>query len=118
MLKLKDDSLDWALSHALLKGDTDILPHAFEFQALKHNWDDVKKHLLDQDILGWSSRPLRRCLSPKRRYGFRIATQIDPLDFLVFSALTYEIGEDLESHRLQWQPDGNHNCRNCSELMR
>ena len=62
MLKLKGDSLDWALSHALLKGDTDILPHAFEFQALKHNWDDVKKHLLDQDILGWSSRPPRATL--------------------------------------------------------
>ena len=109
MLKLKGDSLDWALSHALLKGDTDILPHAFEFQALKHNWDNVKKHLLEQDVLGWQSRPLRRCLSPKRRYGFRIATQIDPLDFLIFSALTYEIGEDLESHRLPWQPDGDHN---------
>ena len=43
---------------------------------------------------------MRKCLSPKRRYGFRVATQLDPLDFLIFSALVYEIGHDIEGHRL------------------
>ena len=100
MLKLSEDSLDWALSHALLKGDTDIFPRAFEFKAIEHNWDSVKKYLIETDVMQWTTRPLRKCLSPKRRYGFRVATQLDPLDFLVFSALVYEIGHDIESHRL------------------
>ena len=91
MLKLSPDSLDWALQHALSKGDTDIFPRAFEFQAIDSNWDEVRDCLANQDILSWTSRPLRQCLSPKRRYGFRIATQLDPLDFLIFSALVYEI---------------------------
>lgn len=102
MLNLKKDSLDWALSHALSRGDTDILPHAFEYRALKHNWDDVRAYLTKQDVLKWQTRPTRKCLSPKRRYGFRIATQLDPLDFLVFGALLYEIGTEIEGNRLQF----------------
>ena len=100
MLKLSTASLDWALEHALSKGDTDIFPPAFEFRAIKYNWDETQKYLSDQDVLQWVSRPLRRCLSPKRRHGFRIATQLDPLDFLILSALIYEIGAEVESYRL------------------
>ena len=122
MLKLSPDSLDWALQHALSKGDTDIFPRAFEFQAIDSNWDEVRDCLANQDILSWTSRPLRQCLSPKRRYGFRIATQLDPLDFLIFSALVYEIGEDIDPgfpilavFRLKGQPkrDGSIIVRSC-----
>ena len=100
MLKLSPESLDWALEHALSRGDTDILPQAFEFHAVKHDWESTRNYLLGQDILQWTARPLRRCLSPKRRYGFRIATQLDPLDFLILGALVYEIGSDVEADRL------------------
>ena len=103
MLKLSADSLDWALEHALLKGDTDIFPRAFEFQAIRDDWDRIRDFLTDMDVLSWTSRPLRQCLSPKRRYGFRIATQLDPLDFLIFGALIYEIGGDIEARRLDSQ---------------
>ena len=63
-------------------------------------------------------RPHRECLGPKSAIGFRIATQLDPLDWLIYNALVYEIGADLESYRLplaeevvfSWrfepQPDG------------
>ena len=101
MLKLSAESLDWALEHALSKGDTDILPRAFEFQAIKYDWEEMREYLVSQDVLKWIARPLRRCLSPKRRYGFRVATQLDPLDFLILSALIYEIGAEIEAHRLE-----------------
>ena len=103
MLKISPASLDWALQHALSKGDTDIFPRAFEFRAIHSNWDKVRDFLAEQDVLSWTSRPLRQCLSPKRRYGFRIATQLDPLDFLIFSALVFEIGEEIEARRLDDQ---------------
>ena len=103
MLKLSAGSLDWALKHALLKGDTDIFPRAFEFKAIRDDWDKIRGCLDGQDVLSWTSRPLRRCLSPKRRYGFRIATQLDPLDFLILGALIFEIGEDIEARRLDDQ---------------
>lgn len=100
MLTLSDEGLNWALSHSLLKGDSDIFPRAFEFKAIEHDWDRVSDYLKKANILQWVTRPSRKCLSPKRRYGFRVATQLDPLDFLVYNALVYEIGADIEKHRL------------------
>ena len=100
MLRLKPESLDWALRHAITQGDTDVLPHAFEFQAVEHDWDNIKRLLCGKDILSWQCRPTRQCLSPKQRLGFRIATQLDPLDFLIFGALVREIGQELEASRL------------------
>lgn len=100
MLKLKKESLDWALKHALSRGDSDIFPRAFEFQAIEFDWDRIRDSLTSENLLKWTSRPLRKCLSPKHGFGFRIATQLDPLDFLLFTALMYEIGDDIEEARI------------------
>lgn len=101
MVKLSEKYLDWALAHVEQFGDTNIFPVPFEFEAIRHVWDtDLKPSLLKQDILTWETRPYRRCLTPKHRYGFRIATQLDPLDTLVFTALVGEIGADIEAARL------------------
>jgi hypothetical protein len=99
-LYLKPESFDWALEHAERFGDTDIFPPAFEFEALRHTWTEIRQELVGADVLSWTTRPHRYCLVPKGRYGFRIATQLDPLDFLVYAAIVYEIGEDLENHRV------------------
>jgi hypothetical protein len=39
-------------------------------------------------------------LAPKSHFGFRVITQLDPLDFLVFAALIYELGKDIEAKRI------------------
>src|ERR1044071_7080919 len=100
MLRLKNRSLNWALKHALRLGDTDVFPAPFEFKAIKSDWAAIGKFLVNEDIHNWKTRPLRSLLSPKSRYGFRIITQLDPLDFLIFAAVVYEIGGDLEAHRV------------------
>lgn len=101
MVKLTEASLDWALSHIERFGDTNIFPIPFEFEAIRHAWEsDVKPFLRKEDILNWNTRPYRRCLTPKHRYGFRIATQLDPLDIIIFTALVYEIGKDIETSRI------------------
>lgn len=99
-LTIGDASLDWALRHALAWGDTDIFPECFEFPAIQESWEVVKKRLQGTDVLEWTVRPYRRCLVPKHRFGFRISTQLDPLDFLVFTALVYEAGSKLEGTRI------------------
>ena len=108
MLKLKPSSLQWGLRHALSRGDTDIFPRAFEFRAIEYDWGNIQDYLTGLDVLKWDAQPLRRCLSPKRKLGFRVATQLDPLDFLIFAALVYEIGQDLESQRLPYAANANH----------
>ena len=101
MLKLKTASLDWALNHIESHGDTDIFPPPFEYQAIRLAWpSSLPQILANEDMLQWQTKPYRRCLSPKHRYGFRVSTQLDPLDTLVFLALVYEIGGDIEAARV------------------
>lgn len=99
-LFLSEPALDWALKHIRTFGDTDIFPQLFEFEAIENNWPDVKAAIRAQDILQWTVRSFRRCLVPKHRFGFRISTQLDPLDLLVFTALVYEVGAKLEAVRI------------------
>lgn len=110
MLKLKNESLDWALAHVEMFGDTDIFPIPFEYNAIREFWNkgvreigngfSIKEYLRDQNILKWNIRDLRRTLTPKHKYGFRLSTQLDPFDNLIFLALIYEIGEDIEKRRV------------------
>jgi len=99
-LKLKSDSLIWALDHAINYGDTDVFPLPFEYEALKYNWPNVENDLKKQNILKWITRPHRILFSPKDKYAFRVITQLDPLDFIIFSSLIYEISNDLEKFRI------------------
>lgn len=101
MLRISESSLDWALKHIEKHGDTDVFPLPFEYKVIRYFWEDgMKNYLLDQDLLQWTVRPCRRLLTPKHKYGFRIATQLDPLDCIIFTALVYEIGQDIEKYRI------------------
>ena len=99
-LTIASASLDWALNHAIKQSDTDIFPRAFEFDAISGHWAQIKKVLQDTDLSDWTVRAARRCLAPKHKFGFRISTQLDPIDFLVYTALIYEIGGKLEKTRV------------------
>lgn len=100
MLTLKKESLDWALNHALKHGDTHVLPPSFEYRAIQYDWDNICAWLEKQDILEWKVRPHQTLLSPKTKYGFRVITLLDPLDFLVFAATIKEIDDDIEASRI------------------
>ncbi|MBJ6361638.1 RNA-directed DNA polymerase [Paenibacillus sp. GCM10012307] len=101
MLKLQERSYDWALKHIEKYGDTDIFPLPFEFAAIRAYWDsEIKTEITQQNLLNWELRSYRRLLTPKHRYGFRISTQLDPLDSIIFTSLIYEIGQDIENFRI------------------
>ena len=97
---VKPQSLDYALAHLTSRGDTDILPPAFELAAIEQYWADVREELSNLDLSDYVVRPARTFLSPKKGLGFRIATQLDPLDCILITAIVYEIGEDIESSRV------------------
>lgn len=103
MLTVSEASLDWALKHALEFGDTDVFPTAFEYSAISHDWSTVRAELGSSNLLERATRPARTLLAPKAKYAFRSITQIDPLDFLIFSALVYEISSELEARRVPVQ---------------
>ena len=100
-MRVSEDALDFALMHVQRYGDTDLLPTAFEFAAIELSWvEKVRPFLAAQDLDTWPTGPLRRSLSPKGRIGYRVATQLDPLDTLLFTALVYEAGSEIEAARI------------------
>lgn len=103
MLTIQENSLDWSLNHALNVGDTDVFPIPFEYEAIRHDWDSVKSELSNINVLEWATRPARTLLSPKAKFGFRAITQIDPVDFIIYSSLIFEIADDLEGRRIPVQ---------------
>lgn len=98
---LSKKTIEWTLEHFARHNDTDIFPKPFEFQAIYHNKDEFVKKLSGQDIFQWNTRTYRRCLVPKHRYGFRLATQLDPLDMIFYFGLLYEAGEEIENNRVK-----------------
>jgi len=81
-------------------GDTDIFPVPFEIEAVNHSWQPLQKKLMSLDLATYRIGAIRRTLVPKPNAGFRVATQLDPLDSLVYTALIYEAAEAIEQSRV------------------
>jgi len=97
---LKQESIDWAITHIRRYGDTDIFPIPFEYEAMKHSWENLKKSISEIDIAEYEGRPFRRMLVPKQSGGYRVAIQLDPIDTIIYTALAYEASELVEESRI------------------
>ena len=97
---LQSDSLAWALAHVKKFGDTDIFPVPFEYEAIAHDWNSVRAFLLGVDLTGYKIHPDSRVMVIKPGGGFRAATQLDPLDHLLYTAAVYEGAELIEKARV------------------
>lgn len=93
---LTDESLDFARRHLTKYYDTDFFPKPFEFNAIWYKWDELKK-LPRQDIV-MKSTPIAIPWK-KARGGFRIVHQLNPLDSIVYTAITYSIAKEIEIRR-------------------
>lgn len=113
-MQLSFKSLDWALKHIETHGDTDIFPVPFEYQAIRRCWNDytnqekeakirrptLRAFLASQEILSRPTGAYRKCLSPKHRFGFRPSLQLDPFDTIIYTAILFDIGGELEQLRI------------------
>jgi hypothetical protein len=93
---LKDESLEWALTHLEKFGDTDLLPVPFEYEAIRADWPAIRRLLSERDL----TQPLPgghvRFLVPKPEGAFRVVTRLDPLDAILYTAAVYECAETIE----------------------
>ncbi|MDR4651167.1 MAG: RNA-directed DNA polymerase [Nitrosomonas sp.] len=97
---LSDDSLEFARKHITKFYDSDFFPRSFEFEALWHSWDDVKKELSSKNVSKhWVTSP-RTLTSMKPKGGFRVVQQLDPLDTIVYTALAYTVANEVEGARI------------------
>lgn len=100
MSNLTNDDLDWALRYTTRRGDTDIFPLPNEYAFISKDWKRVREQIVSDWESDWTSRPLRSCLVPNGPSGFRIASQLDPIDHLLVTATVKHFASELEAVRI------------------
>jgi len=93
-------SFAWALTHIRRFGDTDIFPVPFEYECIAHDWNMVGPLLASADFAERRLSADRRVMMLKPGGGFRAATQLEPLDQLIYTAAVYEAAPLIEEARI------------------
>ena len=96
---LTEDSLEFSKTHISKYFDSDFFPRPMEFEALWHNWAEVKQELTGRNVKKFQVMPPRIFAAKKPKGGYRIVHQLDPLDALVYTALAYQIAPAIEAAR-------------------
>jgi nucleoside phosphorylase len=93
-------SLSWALRHIAQFGDTDLFPPLFEFDLIKKYWNHFLNSLASTKLSCYEWHAPRQWLIPKDQISFRAATQLDPLDSIMFTALIHDCAPAIEKLRI------------------
>jgi len=100
MTILTEQSLEFAREHIGKYYDSDFFPKAIEFDALWHQWDEVKKDLRSKNVGKlWVTSP-RAMTIPKPKGGFRVVHQLEPLDAVAYTALACGVAKAVEAARM------------------
>ncbi|AZT84919.1 RNA-directed DNA polymerase [Marinobacter sp. NP-4(2019)] len=99
MSKLTEESVEFAKKHIESYYDSDFFPKGFEFEAIWHCWEDVKRYLLGSNIGKLRTKHPLTMASKKPSGSYRIVHQLEPLDTIIYTALAYLIVEEIESVR-------------------
>jgi len=99
MSKLTEESIEFAKKHIESYYDSDFFPKGFEYEAIWHCWDEVKKYLLGSNIGKFRTKHPLTMASKKPSGSYRIVHQLEPLDTIIYTALAYLIVEKIELAR-------------------
>jgi hypothetical protein len=97
---LTDDALEFAKEHISKYYDSDFFPKSDEFEAIWHNWEEIKKHLMAMNIQKFWVSPPRVMTAKKPKGGFRVVHQLEPLDSLAYTALASQVASAVEAARV------------------
>lgn len=100
MTILTEQALDFAREHISKFYDSDFFPKPPEFEALWHQWEEVKKELMSKNVGKLWVTPPRAMTIAKPKASFRVVHQLEPVDALVYTALACEIATAVESARI------------------
>lgn len=93
-------SIDWAIDFVANQSDGDLFPRLPEIQALVERRSDFVALIENKPIGSFPPGACRRFIVPKDEISYRQATQLDPQDSVIFSALIYQFGAAIEARRL------------------
>lgn len=99
-MKLDRMAIEWAIKHIEKQRDTDLFPRLKEYEILFQDKNMLIDELSQIDIGSYIWQPYRRFIIPKDEYSYRVAIQLDPIDNLLFVAITHQIGKQIEDKRV------------------
>ena len=99
-MSLSADSLHWAIDFVSQHSDGDLFPKVLEMQAVQTLQDDFISQVGAKPLSAFKPGAHRRFIVPKDEVSYRVATQLDPQDSILLSAIIHEYGNGLESRRL------------------
>jgi retron-type reverse transcriptase len=98
-MKINEESIKWALKSLESMGDSDLFARPFELAIIKDIDSSAIARIAALDISDFSYGPSRRFIVPKDDLSYRTASQLDPLNSIILTALIYEYGGLIESKR-------------------
>jgi hypothetical protein len=98
--KPSDESLNWARDHVRRFGDNDLFPLPFEYECLWTQWATLRATIQELGLGDRQPRPPIIQAVPKGFDGFRVATQLDPIEAILYAAASFECAAAIEA----WRP--------------
>ncbi|WP_084330562.1 RNA-directed DNA polymerase [Castellaniella defragrans] len=93
-------SLDWAVDFVQIHSDGDLFPKVLEVEAVAAEKAHFVNQVAGADLSSFPPGSCRRFIVPKDEVSYRQATQLDPQDSIILSALVFQFGQQIEALRL------------------
>jgi hypothetical protein len=98
-VKLTAAELEHALTYIEATRSSDYFPEPFEVKAIRASWEKVSEVLQRVDLLTHTPRQAYEMVAPKQRCLVRPVHLLDPLDLLLYTALTIRMAPSIEAKR-------------------
>jgi hypothetical protein len=98
-VKIKAESIEWAIHSLENLGDSDLFVRPIELSIIKDLGGSALSRIASLDLSSCNPGPARRFIVPKDDLSYRTATQLDPLDSILLTALVHEFGHLIEARR-------------------
>ena len=98
--ELTKQSLDWAIDSIIYHSDGDLFPRLPEFTSISEKRVEFINMIRNSTLSKLCPGPSRRFIVPKDGLSYRQATQLDPQDSIILTALMRQHGQKIENMRL------------------
>lgn len=113
---LSEDSLKWAVDFIHNHSDGDLFPKIAEIEPIVTYKNEFVALIEGKELSQFPPGACRRFIVPKDEISYRQATQLDPQDSIILTAIIHQYGIGIERRRLErntvfsyrFSPDINH----------
>jgi hypothetical protein len=98
-MTLSVEAIEWAVQFVADHSDGDLFPRVSEMAAIRDRKADFAKEIAGKPLGTFEPGPHRRFIVPKDDLSYRQATQLDPQDSIILSAVVFQYGDMIEARR-------------------